>query len=161
MLARTPTRPLLIGLIADTHGLIRPQALGALRGADLIVHAGDIGHAAVLDALTLIAPLHAVKGNIDRSPWANQLADTMIITVGELKLYLIHDINELPFEPSQRGIAVVISGHSHKPSIVRRDGVLFVNPGSAGPRRFNLPVALAKLHVNGFDAKAEIVELKI
>jgi len=161
MPARVQTRPLLIGLIADTHGLIRPQALDALRGADLIIHAGDIGNAEVLDALRLIAPLYAIKGNNDRGPWAKQLADTMIITVGELKLYLIHDANELHFEPSQRGIGAVISGHSHKPSIIRCDGVLLVNPGSAGQRRFNLPVAVGKLHVDGFDAKAEIVELKI
>jgi len=161
MPARIQTRPLLIGLVADTHGLIRPQALDALRGADLIIHAGDIGKAEVLDALKPIAPLRAIKGNNDRGLWAKKMADTMIVTVGGVKLYLIHDVNELSCEPSKQGIAAVISGHSHKPSIIRRDGVLFVNPGSAGPRRFNLPVAVGMLHVDGSDATAEIIELKI
>ena len=150
-----------IGLISDTHGLVRPQALEALRGVDLLIHAGDIGKAEVLDALEPIAPLHAIKGNNDRGAWAKKLPDTMILTVGGVKLYLIHDVNELSFEPSKHGIAAVISGHSHKPSIVERDGVLFVNPGSAGPRRFKLPVAVGKIRIADGKLKAEIIELRI
>jgi len=150
-----------IGLISDTHGLVRPQALEVLRGVDLIIHAGDIGNEEVLDALKPIAPPHAIKGNNDRGAWAKKLSDTMILTVGGVKLYLIHDVNELSFEPSKHGIAAVISGHSHKPSIVERDGVLFVNPGSAGPRRFKLPVAVGKIRIADGKLKAEIIELRI
>ncbi len=151
----------MIGLISDTHGLVRPQALDALRGVDLLIHAGDIGKAEVLDALKRIAPLHAIKGNNDRGAWVKRLPDTMILTVGGVKVYLIHDVHELSFEPSKHGIAVVISGHSHKPSIVERDGVLFVNPGSAGPRRFKLPVAVGKLRIADRKMRAAIIELQI
>ena len=150
-----------IGLISDTHGLARPQALDALRGVDLIIHAGDIGKAEVLDALSPIAPLHAIKGNNDRGAWAKRLPDTKSLLVGGVKLFLIHDVHDLAFDPSKRGIAAVISGHSHKPLIVERDGVLFVNPGSAGPRRFKLPVAVGKLQVTDGGLKAEIIELPI
>jgi putative phosphoesterase len=148
-------------LISDTHGLVRPQALDALRGVDLIIHAGDIGKAEVLDALGAVAPLHAIRGNNDRGDWAKKLPDTKIISIGGTKLFLIHDVNDLDFDHSERGVAVVISGHSHKPSIVERDGVLFVNPGSAGPRRFNLPVAVGKLRIADGKLRAEIVELHI
>jgi putative phosphoesterase len=148
-------------LISDTHGLVRPQALDALRGVDLIIHAGDIGKAEVLDALGAVAPLHAIRGNNDRGDWAKKLPDTKIISIGGTKLFLIHDVNDLDFDHSERGVAVVISGHSHKPSIVERDGVLFVNPGSAGPRRFKLPVAVGKLQIADGKLKAEIVELHI
>jgi putative phosphoesterase len=150
-----------IGLISDTHGLMRPEALEALRGVDLLIHAGDIGKVEVLDALRPIAPLHAIKGNNDRGAWVKKLPDTMILTVGGVKLYVIHDVHELSFEPSKDGIAAVISGHSHKPSIVERDGVLFVNPGSAGPRRFKLPVAVEKLRIADGKLKAEIIEFDI
>jgi uncharacterized protein len=151
----------MIGLISDTHGLMRPEALDALRGADLIIHAGDVGKPEVLDALKPIAPLHAIKGNNDRGVWAKKLPDAMFLTVGGVKLYLIHDVHELSFEPSKDRVAAVISGHSHKPSIVERDGVLFVNPGSAGPRRFKLPVAVGKLRIADGKLNAEIVELDI
>jgi len=150
-----------IGLIADTHGLVRPQALDALRGVDLIIHAGDIGKPEVLDALKPIAPLHAIRGNNDRGAWAKKLPDTKTISVGGTKLFLIHDVNDLDFNPSERGVAIVISGHSHKPSIVERDGVLFVNPGSAGPRRFKLPVAVGKLRIADGKVRAAIIELQI
>jgi putative phosphoesterase len=150
-----------IGLISDTHGLVRPQALDALRGVDLIIHAGDIGKAEVLDALGAVAPLHAIRGNNDRGDWAKKLPDTKIISIGGTKLFLIHDVNDLDFDHSERGVAVVISGHSHKPSIVERDGVLFVNPGSAGPRRFKLPVAVGKLQIADGKLKAEIIEFDI
>ena len=151
----------LIGLISDTHGLVRPQALETLRGVDLIIHAGDIGKAEVLDALKPIAPLHAIKGNNDCGAWAKKLPDTKSFSVGGVKLFLIHDVHDLDFDPSKRGIAAVISGHSHKPSIVERDGVLFVNPGSAGPRRFKLPVAVGKLRIVDGKVQAEFEELAV
>ena len=161
-LQRKITRPVkVIGLISDTHGLVRPQALDALRGVDLIIHAGDIGKAEVLDALKPIAPLHAIRGNSDRGAWAKKLPDTMILTVGGVRLHLIHDVHELSFEPAKRGVAGVISGHSHKPSIIERDGVLFVNPGSAGPRRFKLPVAVGKLRIVDGKVQAEYEELTV
>lgn len=148
-------------MISDTHGLVRPHALDALRGVDLVIHAGDIGKAEVLDALEPIALLHVIKGNNDRGGWAEKLPDTKTISIGGTKLFLIHDVNDLDFDPSGRGVAVVISGHSHQPSIIERDGVLFVNPGSAGPRRFKLPVAVGKLRIADGKLKAEIIELAI
>jgi hypothetical protein len=161
-LQRNITKPVeVIGLISDTHGLVRPQALEALRGVDLIVHAGDVGRPEVLDAFRPIAPLTVIKGNNDRGAWAKHLPGTKIFTISGLKLFLIHDVHEMAFAPSERGIAVVISGHSHKPSVARRDGVLLVNPGSAGPRRFKLPVAVGKLRIEDGEVSAEIVELSI
>ena len=154
-------RAQLIGLISDTHGLIRPQALDALKGVDLIIHAGDIGAPEVIDTLKLIAPVAAIKGNNDRDRWAKSLPDTKLVKTGGVKLYIIHNVKELDYDPVTRGIHVVISGHSHKPSVLNRDGVLYVNPGSAGPRRFKLPVAVGKLRVKGKDVKTEIVELEI
>ena len=151
----------MVGLISDTHGLLRSQALDALRGADLIIHAGDIGKAEVLDALKRIAPIAAIRGNNDRGGWAKGLPDTRLVKVGDAKLYLIHNVNELDFIPAARGFNVVISGHSHKPSVTTRDGVLFVNPGSAGPRRFKLPVAVGKLLIAAGNVSAEIIELEI
>lgn len=148
-----------IGLISDTHGLVRPEALDALRGVDLIVHAGDIGKPEVLDALKPIAPLHAIKGNNDGGAWAKKLSDAKGLLVGGVRLFLIHDVHDLDFDPSERGIAAVISGHSHQPSVVERDGVLFVNPGSAGPRRFKLRVTVGKLRIAHGKVRAEIVEL--
>ena len=153
--------PQLIGLISDTHGLIRPQALHALKGVDLIIHAGDIGAPEVMDALKLMAPVVAIKGNNDTGAWAKTLPDTKTVKTGDAKLYIIHNVKELDCDPLARGIQVVISGHSHKPSVVNRDGVLYVNPGSAGPRRFKLPVAVGKLRVNRLHVRAEIIELEI
>jgi uncharacterized protein len=151
----------LIGLISDTHGLVRPQALQALRGVDLIIHSGDIGKPEVLQSLKTIAPLVAIKGNIDRDNWARPLPETKALKIGAIRIYVIHNVNDLDFNPAARVFNVVISGHSHKPSIVTREGVLFVNPGSAGPRRFKLPVALGKLHLHGHEVTAELVELPI
>jgi putative phosphoesterase len=150
-----------IGLISDTHGLVRPQALAALKGVDLIIHAGDIGKRDVLKALKTIAPLVAIKGNIDKDRWAKSLPETKALKINDAQLYVIHNVKELEFDPAARGFKVVISGHSHKPSITTRDGVLFVNPGSAGPRRFKLPVALGKLRVDGREVTAELFELAI
>ena len=151
----------LIGLISDTHGLMRPQALAALKGVDLIIHAGDIGKPEVLQALKAIAPLVAIKGNVDKNGWAKSLPETKALKIGDVQVYLIHNVNELDFNPASRGYQVVISGHSHKPLIVRRDGVLFVNPGSAGPRRFKLPVAVGELLISGDRVDARIIELAV
>jgi putative phosphoesterase len=150
-----------IGLISDTHGLIRPQALAALEGADLIIHAGDIGKPEVVEALKTIAPLIAIKGNVDKGDWAKHLPETKALRIGAVKLFVIHNVKDLDFAPAARHFNVVISGHSHKPLIVNRDGVLFVNPGSAGPRRFKLPIALGKLWLDGRDVTAELVELAV
>ena len=161
MRRRDPTTIKIIGLISNTHGLVRPQALDALRGVDLILHAGDIGKPEVLIALKAMAPLVAIKGNNDRGPWATRLPETKTVAIGAAKLFLIHDVNDLAFDPSERGIVTVISGHSHKPSMMHRDGVLFVNPGSAGPRRFKLPVAVGKLRISAGGVQAKIIELSI
>ena len=150
-----------VGVISDTHGLVRPEAVSALAGADLIVHCGDVGDAAVLEALAEIAPVHAVRGNNDKGRWADALPIEEVVEVGGRKLYLLHDLAELALEPRAAGVAVVLSGHSHRPRIETRDGVLFVNPGSAGPRRFKLPVAVARLVVGPRECKATIVELAV
>lgn len=150
-----------IGLISDTHGLIRPQALETLRGVDLIIHAGDIGRPEVVSALKAIAPVLVVKGNIDREAWANRFSATKLVKFGNIKIFVIHNLKELGADPVARGYQAVISGHSHKPSISTRGGVLFVNPGSAGPRRFKLPIALGKLFIENNRATAEIIELDV
>jgi putative phosphoesterase len=148
-----------VGLISDTHGLLRPQAVAALQGCDFIVHGGDIGDAGILDALRAIAPLTVVRGNNDREPWAEAIAETEFLKVGDVLLHAIHDLSQIGIDPAGAGVRVVISGHSHKPKIEERDGVLYVNPGSAGPRRFKLPIAVAELIVHGNAVTARIVEL--
>jgi putative phosphoesterase len=158
-LPKTTVKPQRIGLISDTHGLIRPEALEALRGSDCLIHAGDIGKQEVLTVLKTVAPLFAIKGNIDIKPWARRLPDTKKITLGTTTVYVIHNVNELDFDPAARGVRVVISGHSHKPMIQTRNNVLFVNPGSAGPRRFKLPICVGSLIIEGEKIGAEIIEL--
>jgi len=148
-----------VGVISDTHGLLRPQALQALAGSDLIIHAGDIGDPAILAQLALIAPVTAVRGNNDQGGWARQVPETAVLEAGGALIYVIHDLAELELDPAAAGFRVVVAGHSHKPGQQRRDGVLYLNPGSAGPRRFTLPIALARLRINGNDAQGEIVEL--
>ena len=138
-----------MGVISDTHGLLRPEALRALRGVSVIVHAGDIGGPEILDELNAIAPVTAVRGNNDRDAWARGLPETAVLRVGGAKLYVIHDLTALAVDPRAEGFAAVISGHSHQPRSVRRGGVLYFNPGSAGPRRFRLPVSLGTLLVEG------------
>jgi len=150
-----------IGLISDTHGLLRPQAIAALAGVDLIIHAGDIGNPAVLDELKKIAPVAAIKGNNDTGDWAGRLPEYRSVKVGQHRLYVIHNVHELEFDPAARKFRVVISGHSHKPIVAEKDGVLFVNPGSPGPRRFKLPVAVGKIFVDGPNVRAEIIELAV
>ncbi len=149
-----------IGLISDTHDLVRPEALAFLRGCDHIVHAGDVCEPAVLDALAALAPLTAVRGNNDRAPWAERIAETEWLRFGEVTLHVLHDLNDLGIDPGAAGVDIVISGHSHRPKIERRSGVLYVNPGSAGPVRFNLPITVALMQVSGKEVTARIVELE-
>lgn len=151
--------PLTIGVIADTHGLVRPQAIDALRGSTLIVHAGDVGKPEVLDRLRLVAPTVAVCGNVDAGSWCAALPATEVVEVGGLHLYVLHDLAALDLDPKAAGFSVVISGHTHRARADVRDGVIYLNPGSAGPRRFSLPVSVARLHVAAGCVSHEIVEL--
>jgi putative phosphoesterase len=152
---------LLLGVISDTHGLIRPQALAALRGCDSIIHAGDVGNAAIITRLAEIAPVTAIRGDVDTGAWAATLPETEIVEVGELLIYVLHNIADLERDPPAAGFAAVIFGHSHRPSLETRDGVLYLNPGSAGPRRFSLPVTIARVRISGRDLHPEIVELEV
>lgn len=138
-----------IGLIADTHGRLRPEALAALAGCDAIVHAGDIGHAGILEALSALAPVTAVRGNNDHGPWAEALPETAQLQVEGVLIQVLHDRADLRRHPLAPGVRVLVTGHSHKPVVESRDGVLCVNPGSAGPRRFSLPVSVGELHIAG------------
>ena len=149
-----------LGVISGTHGLVRPEALAALKGVERIVHAGDIGSRDVLEALERVAPVTAVRGNNDRGDWAKKIPETEVVEVGGVSLYLLHDLHELDLEPRTAGFAAIISGHSHQPKVEERDGVLYLNPGSAGPRRFKLPISLARLTVAGKRVKAELVTLQ-
>ena len=150
-----------IGVISDTHGILRPEAVEALRGVELILHAGDVGSPDVLDALKGIAPVVAVRGNNDKGAWAEELPAWEVAEVGVVFIYMIHDVKEIDLSPAAAGFQVVVSGHSHKPSVEERKGVLYVNPGSAGPRRFTLPVSVARLTVSGETVNAEVVELSV
>lgn len=150
-----------IGVISDTHGLLRPEAIAALQGCELILHAGDIGKAQVLEALEAIAPVRAIRGNNDTDDWAANLPECEIITVGETQIYMLHDLKEMNVDAASAGHNVVISGHSHKPKAETRDGVLYLNPGSAGPRRFSLPVSVATLDLDDDGVHASIVELDV
>lgn len=146
-----------VGIISDTHGLVRPEALHALRESELLIHAGDIGKREVLDNLASIAPVVAVRGNVDRDSWAERLPLETTLELDGNRIHLVHNINDL--HPDHHGCTVIVSGHSHRPSIRRENGVLFVNPGSAGPRRFKLPVAVARLRIEHTRIEPEIVEL--
>ena len=148
-----------IGLISDTHGLMRPEAIAFLQGSDFIVHGGDIGNAGILEALAAIAPLTAVRGNNDREPWADAIAETELVKFGGVHLYAIHDLAQLDIDPPAAGVRVVVSGHSHKPKVEERDGVLYINPGSAGPRRFKLPISVAELVIDGASVTARVVSI--
>jgi len=148
-----------IGLISDTHGLLRPEAVAALQGCAQIIHAGDIGKPQVLDGLRAIAPLEAIRGNIDTADWALELPERLDLRIGGLTLHVLHDLKQLDIDPLAAGVDVVIAGHSHKPKVERRDGVLYINPGSAGPRRFSLPISLALLELNDGDAQVELISL--
>ena len=145
-----------VGLISDTHGLLRPEALDFLRGCDHIVHAGDICDGAILQALSRLAPITAVRGNNDHGHWARALRETEMVALGGVLMYAIHDLAQLDIAPRAAGVRVVVSGHSHRPLVAERDGVLFVNPGSAGPRRFTLPIAVGELVIDGGVVSARV-----
>lgn len=147
-----------LGVISDTHGLLRESAIAALQGADLIVHAGDIGKRDVLEALRELAPVVAVRGNVDLH-WARDLPDAADLEVAGRRIHVLHDLKQLEVDGSRRAFDVVVSGHSHVPKVQRRDGLLYVNPGSAGPRRFRLPIAVARMEVSARGIDAHIVEL--
>jgi putative phosphoesterase len=150
---------MILGLISDTHGLLRPEAVAALQGCGQIIHAGDICSDATLPALAAIAPVTAVRGNNDYGAWAERLPASAMLEAGGVWIYVVHDIADLDLDPATTGMRVVVSGHSHQPVADWRDGVLFVNPGSAGPRRFRLPIMLAKLHIEGERLEVEFVDL--
>jgi uncharacterized protein len=148
-----------VGLISDTHGLLRPDATEFLQGSDYIVHGGDICDAGILEELAAIAPVTAVRGNNDRGAWAQRLPETASLRVGDVLVHVVHDLARLDIAPRAAGVRVVVSGHSHKPLVEERDGVLYVNPGSAGPRRFKLPIAVGELMVDGSSVSARLVTL--
>jgi putative phosphoesterase len=148
-----------IGLISDTHGLLRPQALDYLRGCEHVVHGGDIGTAAVLERLAALAPLTAVRGNNDKGPWADELPEVARTRLSGVLVLVLHDLAQLDIDPATEGVRVVVSGHSHKPRIEQREGVWYVNPGSAGPRRFRLPVSVGELVIDGGAVRPRIHEL--
>lgn len=150
-----------VGVISDTHGLLRPEAIASLASSDLILHAGDIGKPAVLEELAAIAPVIAVRGNNDQGEWANLISTNEKIQIESVAVYMLHIVKDLSLDPIQAGIRVIISGHSHKPEIKEQAGVLFLNPGSAGPRRFKLPISVAQLDINGTDINAQIIELPL
>ena len=152
--------PKLIGLISDTHGLLRDEALRALQGSELIVHAGDVGAPEILDALRSLAPVVAVRGNVDREEWAQVLPLTAVAEAGPVNIYVLHDLNQLDLDPVAAGFQVVVSGHSHKFVRSERSGVLYINPGSAGPRRFNLPITVARLDLGVTPWSLEFVDLE-
>ena len=151
----------IIGVISDTHGLIRPQAVAALAGSDLIIHAGDVGKPEVLERLGELAPTFGVRGNIDIDSWAARLPLTQRVEAGGLALFVLHEIAQFDLDPASAGFAAVVFGHSHRPLIETRDGVLFLNPGSAGPRRFRLPITIARIRVSDRQMRPEIVELQV
>lgn len=148
-----------VGLISDTHALLRPEALRALAGSDLIIHAGDVGKPEILDALKAVARVVAVRGNVDTGAWAAGLPATAVAQAGATLIYVLHDLNELDLDPAAAGFHVVVSGHSHKPARSEKAGVLYLNPGAAGPRRFTLPVTVARLDLEPTPWRVEFIEL--
>jgi putative phosphoesterase len=148
-----------IGLISDTHGLLREEALRALEGSDLIIHAGDVGKPGIIDAMKTLAPVFAVRGNVDTEPWASALPETEVIDTGPATIYILHDVHALDLNPAAAGFHIVVSGHSHKPARTEREGVLYINPGSAGPRRFQLPVTIARLDLGQTPWSVDFVDL--
>ncbi len=150
---------MIVGVISDTHGLLRPEAIELLRGSQHIIHAGDIGAPEIIPALEEIAPATAIRGNIDVQSWAQRFPETEVVEPGGLHIYVIHDVNALDLNPKAAGFAAVLSGHSHRPKQETKDGVLYFNPGSAGPRRFRLPVNVGRLEIRACKASGEILIL--
>jgi putative phosphoesterase len=150
---------ILIGVISDTHGLLRPEAIAALRGSEHIIHAGDVGSPEILERLAAIAPVTAVRGNIDKAPWSRKLPETAVLELGGISIYVLHDLAQLDLKPKAAGFAAVVSGHTHVPKQETRDGVLYFNPGSAGPRRFKLPVSVGKLILEDGGVRGELLDL--
>ena len=158
---RVTGRDITIGVISDTHGLLRPEALAALQGSDFILHAGDIGDPQILDKVTKIAPVTAVCGNVDREAWARKIPATNVLEIGGVSIYVVHILQELDLNPEAAGFAAVVCGHSHLPKQESKNGVLYFNPGSAGPRRFTLPTTVGKLLLREGKISGEIIELKV
>jgi putative phosphoesterase len=154
-------RKVILGVISDTHGLLRPEAVQALLGSDRILHAGDIGDPEILKALAQIAPVIAVRGNVDAESWTRSLPETEVVEAAGAPIYMLHDLGRLDLKPEAAGFRAVVYGHSHQPKIEEKNGVLYFNPGSAGPRRFHLPVSVGRLMIMAGKVKAELVELKI
>jgi putative phosphoesterase len=152
--------PRKIGLISDTHGLFREEALQALHGSDLIIHAGDVGDSRILEALGQLAPTVAVRGNVDTEAWAKSLPETAVVQAGSVNIYVLHDVKTLDLDPNAAGFHIVVSGHSHKPGCSEQNGVVYINPGSAGPRRFNLPITIARLDLGVTPCSVEFVDLE-
>ena len=154
-------KPITLGVISDTHGLLWPEVVEALRGSRRILHAGDIGAPEILEALAKIAPVTAVRGNVDTASWARALPVTEVVEAGGVLIYMLHDRGQLDLKPEAAGFRVVVYGHSHQPKIEEKNGALYFNPGSAGPRRFSLPVSVGRLKIKVGKVEAELVELKI
>ncbi|HEX3585106.1 MAG TPA: metallophosphoesterase family protein [Candidatus Angelobacter sp.] len=152
---------MIVGVISDTHGLLRPEAMELLRGSAHIIHAGDIGSPEIVPALEKIAPVTAIRGNVDTQPWARRFAETEVVKLEGLHIYVIHDAHALDLNPKAAGFVAVISGHSHQPKQEMKDGVLYFNPGSAGPRRFKLPISVGRLEITGGKINAEIVQITL
>jgi uncharacterized protein len=151
--------PTLIGLISDTHGLLREEAVQALQGVEMILHAGDVGDPEILDTLNSVAPVAAVRGNIDKGTWASALPTTKVVEIGSTTIYILHNLRDLDLDPAAAGFQIVVSGHSHKPERKEKAGVLYINPGSAGPRRFDLPISLARLDLGQTPWKLDFIDL--
>jgi putative phosphoesterase len=148
-----------IGLISDTHGLLRPEALRSLEGSELIIHAGDVGKPEIIRALETLAPVVAVRGNVDTEAWASALPETEVVETDSATFYVLHDVQTLDLDPAAAGFHIIVSGHSHRPARTEHDGVLYINPGSAGPRRFQLPVTLARLDIGQMPWKVDFIDV--
>jgi len=157
----TIEKTFLIGVISDTHGLLRPEAIESLRGSEYIIHAGDVGSPEILEQLSAIAPVTAVRGNVDQGAWSRNLPETQVLQLGGISIYILHDLAQLDLKPKAAGFSVVVSGHSHIPKQETREGVLYFNPGSAGPRRFKLPVSVGRLVLEHGGVRGEILQLAL
>ena len=151
---------MIVGVISDTHGLLRPEAIEMLRGSEHIIHAGDIGAPEIIPELGKIAPVTAIRGNIDQMAWCRKFPETEVVELGGIHIYILHDVNAIDLNPKAAGFAAVISGHSHKPHQETKSGVLYFNPGSAGPRRFKLPITVGRLEINGAALNATVLSLE-